>query len=590
MSDYIVSARKYRPSTFKTVVGQKHLTNTLKNAIERGQIAQAYLFCGPRGVGKTTCARIFAKTINCLNPRPDGEACGECESCVSVDRGNSYNVIELDAASNNSVNDIRSLTEDVQIPPQIGNYRVFIIDEVHMLSSSAFNAFLKTLEEPPKYAIFILATTEKHKVIPTILSRCQIYDFKRITTGDIVEQLQYVAGNEGVEASAEALNVIARKADGGMRDALSIFDQVVASTLGKVTYDAVLANLNVLDYDYYFKLVESFRAGDVASALLIYNQILERGFDNVFFINGLGSHIRDLLVAADTKTSTLLEVAEEVVEKYTAQARTLPLEWYYAALKIVNDTDFNYRTATNKQMLVELMLIRLCQLLNPPVPPFDRVDNEPPLKMPEKITGNIPVQSPTPATEKIKSQSNEGTGSDSVDSVKSINKMESASSMVSTSPKKEVTKDSKAKKTSGRMRLSDLEAEYEKKSEKKGDRRNAISDQALTKAWTDFINANKEKGILVSAMKESIPVKTGDDEYTVKVAHPAQQQAFLTNMKSLLASLRDSVENDFLSLKVEIDTTIEIKKPMPAKELFQDIVQNNKSIGEMARQLDVEII
>lgn len=590
MSDYIVSARKYRPSTFKTVVGQKHLTNTLKNAIERGQIAQAYLFCGPRGVGKTTCARIFAKTINCLNPGPDGEACGECESCVSVDRGNSYNVIELDAASNNSVNDIRSLTEDVQIPPQIGNYRVFIIDEVHMLSSSAFNAFLKTLEEPPKYAIFILATTEKHKVIPTILSRCQIYDFKRITTGDIVEQLQYVAGNEGVEASAEALNVIARKADGGMRDALSIFDQVVASTLGKVTYDAVLANLNVLDYDYYFKLVESFRAGDVASALLIYNQILERGFDNVFFINGLGSHIRDLLVAADTKTSTLLEVAEEVVEKYTAQARTLPPEWYYAALKIVNDTDFNYRTATNKQMLVELMLIRLCQLLNPPVPPFDRVDNEPPLKMPEKITGNIPVQSPSPATEEIKSQSNEGTGTDSVDSVKSINKMESPSSMVSTSPKKEVTKDSKAKKTSGRMRLSDLEAEYEKKSEKKGDRRNAISDQALTKAWTDFINANKEKGILVSAMKESIPVKTGDDEYTVKVAHPAQQQAFLTNMKSLLASLRDSVENDFLSLKVEIDTTIEIKKPMPAKELFQDIVQNNKSIGEMARQLDVEII
>ena len=293
MSDYIVSARKYRPSTFKSVVGQKTLTSTLKNAIDKKKIAQAYLFCGPRGVGKTSCARIFAKTINCLNPTADGEACGECESCRSIDQGNSFNVVELDAASNNSVQDIRDITNEVNVPPQIGDYRVFIIDEVHMLSSSAFNAFLKTLEEPPKYAVFILATTEKHKVIPTILSRCQIFDFKRITTADIVEHLQYVAQEENIEASAEALNVIARKADGGMRDALSIFDQVAASSMGHVTYQSALANLNVLDYDFYFRLVEAFKAGDVGSALLIFNDIQERGFDTLFFINGLASHIRD---------------------------------------------------------------------------------------------------------------------------------------------------------------------------------------------------------------------------------------------------------------------------------------------------------
>ena len=583
MSDYIVSARKYRPSTFKSVVGQKTLTSTLKNAIDKKKIAQAYLFCGPRGVGKTSCARIFAKTINCLNPTADREACGECESCRSIDQGNSFNVVELDAASNNSVQDIRDITNEVNVPPQIGDYRVFIIDEVHMLSSSAFNAFLKTLEEPPKYAVFILATTEKHKVIPTILSRCQIFDFKRITTADIVEHLQYVAQEENIEASAEALNVIARKADGGMRDALSIFDQVAASSMGHVTYQSALANLNVLDYDFYFRLVEAFRAGDVGSALLIFNDIQERGFDTLFFINGLASHIRDLMVAADSRTAKLLEVAEEVVEKYTAQATSLPLQWYFAALKIINDADFNYRTATNKQVLVELMLIRLCQLLNPPTPPFDRVDNEPPLQMPSPVSAPVVhAASEKPATQNI------------ADNKEAPARKEQPVQPEALKPKPAPTPEQPRaeKKAAGKksMRLSDLAAQYDNESDKRKDRRKPVVEEELEKAWIEFIMANQEKQILTGAMKESKPVKIADDEYRVMVAHPAQEQAFLTNLSKLLNFLRDRLENDFISIKIEIDTTSEIKKPMPPKELFQDIVKNNQSLGNLARMLDVEII
>ena len=372
-AQYLVSARKYRPSTFRSVVGQKALTATLKNAIDSRRLAQAYLFTGPRGVGKTSCARIFAKTINCLSPTPDGEACGVCESCRAIDQGNSFNLIELDAASNNSVDDIRSLNEQVYVPPQAGTYRVFIIDEVHMLSNAAFNAFLKTLEEPPRNVIFILATTEKHKVIPTILSRCQIYDFKRITIQDMVEHLAYVAQEEGIKAESAALGVIARKADGAMRDALSIFDQVAASCLGNITYQGTIENLNVLDYDYYFRLIDAFRTGDVPSALLIYQEIREKGFDSLFFLNGLAAHVRDLMVAADARTLPLLETAEDVAARYVEQARSLPLNWYYTAMKLLGDADLAYRTASSKRLLVELALIRLSQLLTPVQPPFDAV-------------------------------------------------------------------------------------------------------------------------------------------------------------------------------------------------------------------------
>ena len=362
MENYIVSARKYRPATFDSVVGQRALTTTLKNAISTGKLAHAYLFCGPRGVGKTTCARIFAKTINCLHPTADGEACNECESCKAFNEQRSYNIHELDAASNNSVDDIRQLVEQVRIPPQIGRYKVYIIDEVHMLSTSAFNAFLKTLEEPPHHAIFILATTEKHKILPTILSRCQIYDFNRIGVEDIVAHLAYVASKEGITAEPEALNVIALKADGGMRDALSIFDQVVSFTGGHITYQSAIENLNVLDYEYYFKMTSLCLENKIPGALLLLNEILNKGFDAGHFITGLSSHLRDLLVSKDTVTLPLLEVGASIRERYRAQAQQCPLPFLYQAMKLSNDCDLSYRTSKNKRLLVELTLIRIAQL------------------------------------------------------------------------------------------------------------------------------------------------------------------------------------------------------------------------------------
>ena len=362
MENYIVSARKYRPSTFESVVGQRALTTTLKNAIATQKLAHAYLFCGPRGVGKTTCARIFAKTINCMTPTADGEACNQCESCVAFNEQRSYNIHELDAASNNSVDDIRQLVEQVRIPPQIGKYKVYIIDEVHMLSASAFNAFLKTLEEPPRHAIFILATTEKHKILPTILSRCQIYDFNRISVEDTVNHLSYVASKEGITAEPEALNVIAMKADGGMRDALSIFDQVVSFTGGNITYKSVIDNLNVLDYEYYFRLTDCFLENKVSDALLLFNDILNKGFDGSHFITGLSSHFRDLLVGKDPVTLPLLEVGASIRQRYQEQAQKCPLPFLYRAMKLCNECDLNYRISKNKRLLVELTLIQVEQL------------------------------------------------------------------------------------------------------------------------------------------------------------------------------------------------------------------------------------
>ncbi len=364
MENYIVSARKYRPSTFESVVGQRALTTTLKNAIATGKLAHAYLFCGPRGVGKTTCARIFAKTINCMNPTAEGEACNACESCTAFNEQRSYNIHELDAASNNSVDDIRQLVEQVRIPPQIGKYKVYIIDEVHMLSASAFNAFLKTLEEPPRHAIFILATTEKHKILPTILSRCQIYDFSRIGVEDTVAHLAYVASKEGITAEPEALNVIALKADGGMRDALSIFDQVVSFTGGHISYQSVIENLNVLDYEYYFRLTDYFLQNKVSEAMLLLNDVLNKGFDASHFITGLSSHMRDLLVSKDASTLPLLEVGAGIRQRYQEQAQKCPLPFLYRAMKLCNDCDLSYRASKNKRLLVELTLIQVAQITN----------------------------------------------------------------------------------------------------------------------------------------------------------------------------------------------------------------------------------
>ncbi len=362
MEQFVVSARKYRPLTFESVVGQGNIGVTLKNAIQRGHLAHAYLFCGPRGVGKTTCARIFAKTINCLQPTADMEACGVCESCRSFAENRSYSIHELDAASNNSVDDIRVLTEQVRVPPQIGKYSVYIIDEVHMLSASAFNAFLKTLEEPPAHAIFILATTEKHKIIPTILSRCQIYDFSRITIPDMVKHLAYIAEKEGVKAEPAALNVIAQKADGAMRDALSIYDQVVAFCGDTITYSGVIENLNVLDYEYYFKLTEHFLGHRFADALLLFDEVLAKGFDAQHFIAGLSTHFRDLLVCKDARTIALLEVGETIGERYKTQAAATHPEFLFEALQLTNACEMGYKASGNPRLHIELTLVRLSNI------------------------------------------------------------------------------------------------------------------------------------------------------------------------------------------------------------------------------------
>lgn len=364
MENYIVSARKYRPATFNSVVGQGHITNTLKNAIKNGKLAQAFLFCGPRGVGKTTCARILAKTINCTNLTEDIEACNECESCKSFNDSASYNVFELDAASNNSVDDIRRLIEQVNIPPQGSRYKVYIIDEVHMLSTQAFNAFLKTLEEPPSYAKFILATTEKHKIIPTILSRCQIFDFKRISNEDIARHLQYVASQEGITASSDALHVIAQKSEGCLRDALSMFDQMVTfSGSREISYECCIENLNVLDYGYYFKFVDYFRSGDLTNTLLLYQKVLDKGFDNQHFITGLSEHLRNLMVSLDPQTTSLLEVSDKAKAKYAEQAQQCRLILLLKYLEISSEAELHYREALNKRLFIEVALMKMSQLV-----------------------------------------------------------------------------------------------------------------------------------------------------------------------------------------------------------------------------------
>lgn len=370
MADYIVSARKYRPSTFKTVVGQKALVQTLKNAIASGKLAHAYLFCGPRGVGKTTCARIFAKTINCEHRTADGEACNECESCQSFNEQRSYNVYELDAASNNSVDNIRELIDQVQIPPQIGKYKVFIIDEVHMLSTQAFNAFLKTLEEPPKHAIFVMCTTEKQKILPTILSRCQTYDFQRISSQDIVDQLSYIASQEQINAETQALQVIARKADGGMRDALSVFDQIASFTGGVITYQATIDNLNILDFELFFRITNAALQNNLPAALMMLDEVIRRGFDPQYFIGGWAGHLRDLMVAQDPATLQLIEAGPEVAQRYREQAAQCSPSFLYNAVLVANDCDFNYRNSRNKRLSVEIAIMRICQLTSPiPVGP-----------------------------------------------------------------------------------------------------------------------------------------------------------------------------------------------------------------------------
>lgn len=571
---YLVSARKYRPATFRSVVGQQNLTSTLKGAIESGRLAHAYLFCGSRGVGKTSCARIFARTINCLNPTPEGEACGECESCKSIDRGNSFNLIELDAASNNGVNDLRAVIDQVNVPPQVGKYRVFIIDEVHMLSSAAFNAFLKTLEEPPSYVIFILATTEKHKVLPTILSRCQIYDFKRITVDDMVDHLAYVAEQEGITADRKALGVIARKADGAMRDALSIFDQVVTSAHGNLTYEAVIENLNVLDYDYFFRLIDTFATGNAAEALLLYKEIRDRGFDSLFFINSLAQHVRDLMVAADPRTVGLLEVPEDVARRLIEQAKLLPIQWYYAAMKLLNDCDLNYRTSSNKQLLVELTLIRLCQLQSPAQPPFDMSDRT--------VALRNPSEQPRATVIAKTSHQKEGEGNEEIKTNSVEDKKENP-----VAPK---IQPQVLPKKGNRPRSFDINGGNRTKLNSLERKREDFTDARFMEVWNSYIETVPEQKILVSAMRSALPTRRDNLEFDVIVDHPAQVQAFELAMPKLLAYLRENLHNDFLSVKAIVNPEKEAPKYLSAEEFLKKTVSVNPQLGQFLKDMDIELV
>ena len=592
MENYIVSARKYRPSTFRSVVGQRALTTTLKHAIEQNKLAHAYLFCGPRGVGKTSCARIFAKTINCLHPTAEGEACNECESCRAFNEQRSYNIHELDAASNNSVDDIRTLIDQVRIPPPIGKYKVFIIDEVHMLTTAAFNAFLKTLEEPPHHALFILATTEKHKVLPTILSRCQIYDFNRISIADIVEHLTYVASCEGVETEPEALNVIAQKADGGMRDALSIFDQVVSFTNGHITYQAVIDNLNVLDYEYYFRLTEAILGGNVRAALLILNEILSKGFDGQNFITGLASHFRDLLVCRDEATLVLFEVGASIRERYKAMAKQCADQLLFRAIELANSCDLNYKVSRNKRLLLELTLIQLCQLtqveeskkkalIEPLAPTASAPATAPlPSAVSAQPTTPRPVTTTVPPTVQPPSQA--------------VPPTTSSRPVVTPTP----TAAPSEKRISRPMGLSLREM-------REGPSKPAMpsaptttvrenldtpfTEESLRTAWTQFAQSIEKEVHLKHTMLNCEPKLLDPHLFEVVVHNPAQQDELLQKTLSILSFIRKQLRNSHVQLRVRIEEGNKKQIAVTSAEKFALLLKINPALGKLKEEFDLKL-
>lgn len=568
MENYIVSARKYRPSTFQSVVGQKALTQTLKNAIDAGKLAHAYLFCGPRGVGKTSCARIFAKTINCLNPTSGGEACNECESCRAFNEQRSYNISELDAASNNSVDDIRLLVDQVRIPPQIGKYKVYIVDEVHMLSTAAFNAFLKTLEEPPHHAIFILATTEKHKILPTILSRCQVYDFQRITLNDITEHLQYVASQEGIQAEAEALSVIAQKADGGMRDALSIFDQIASFTAGNITYNAVIENLNVLDYEYYFRLTEAFLAGNVPTALLLYKDICDKGFESQHFVSGLSNHFRNLLVSKDAATLSLLEVGEQTAQRYGKQAAQCEATLLYKAMELSNRCDLDYRVSNNKRFLVELMLIQICQLSMPATPattqqqPLQSIRNQAPAR---------PAQQPAQTQTQVQAQNSvaQPTAQAYTPRPAAPRPVAPRGAMPTPSIRINATK-------------SKPVAEVEK-------RRTPFNEEALVAAWLKYADTVPDEVALFNTMQSHKPTLKGEIICKIEVESPIQQSLILVTKDALLDFLHNELHNDYIDIEIEIKISTERKVSYSTGEMLAAMKDDNPYLIKAVELLNLEL-
>ncbi len=584
MEKYLVSARKYRPSTFNSVVGQKSLTATLRNSIATDRLAHAYLFCGSRGVGKTSCARIFAKTINCTNRTPEGDACNECESCRAFNENRSLNIIELDAASNNSVDDIRALVDQVQIPPTAGRYRVFIVDEVHMLSTQAFNAFLKTLEEPPGYVVFILATTEKHKIIPTILSRCQIYDFNRITIQDMVDHLAYVASQEGIGVESAALNVIARKADGAMRDALSIFDQVAASSMGNITYQSTIENLNILDYEYYTRLLDAFLNQDVPQALLIYKEIREKGFDSLFFINGLASHLRDLMVARDPKTLCLLEASDEARQSMAQQAAKCSPQFFYKAMALCNDADLNYRTASNKQFLVELLLIKLCQLLSPS--PVDAGDGEGQLKKFTPVSATQqPIASQLVATPQAPAPQQQA----AVPAVAVATHI-AARSIPQPTPSQPAVlhKGLKTPKISLKGGLKNAEAAAQTAVQRQ-DRNNDFSDQAIDTAWETYITSHPTAHILTNTMRVARPKRVEGGRFVIMVENPGQVETMKNAMSDILAHLANQLFNDHITIDIAINEGEASPYVWNSHEVFAHMVQNSPNMRLFVERFELSL-
>ena len=608
MENFVVSARKYRPMTFDTVVGQGSITNTLKNAIRNNTLAQAFLFCGPRGVGKTTCARIMAKTINCLHPTENLEACNECESCRAFNNNASFNIYELDAASNNSVEDIRSLVDQVRIPPQIGQYKVYIIDEVHMLSAAAFNAFLKTLEEPPAYAKFILATTEKHKIIPTILSRCQIFDFKRITVDDIAKHLAFVAQSEGVNAEPEALNIIAQKADGALRDALSIFDQMVSFSGKNITYKDVIDNLNVLDYDYYFQIVDHILRGNTSDILLILNDIISKGFEPQHFVNGMGNHLRSLMVCKDPVTVQLLEVSEQLRKRYLTQSQACPMPFLIKALEINNQCDIDYRAANNKRLHLEIALLKMCalcsQALNMPsaqAQPVQMPQNRPAQTTNPTLSSGVSAlrqaQGSTSATAKVPEpavavnvpEPVEGPKPQQGQPVQTMNPQTSGGVSTGSTSNPTTQPVVRPRGTTSGLSVNKAMQQAEQKAEEKEETWDTpFTQEQLTTAWSDFINRYKhESASFAAALGKYTPKLIGSSEIHFSVdnllfEHDAQ------GMSALKHHLKNSLHNNQFQLKPEVMERPAEIEAYTDKDKFEKMVEERPFLRDLQTELKLE--
>ena len=594
MEEYIVSARKYRPISFDTVVGQQALTTTLKNAVKSGKLAHAYLFCGPRGVGKTTCARIFAKAINCLTPTADGEACGHCESCQAFNEQRSFNIFELDAASNNSVEHIKTLMEQTRIPPQVGKYKVFIIDEVHMLSTAAFNAFLKTLEEPPSHVIFILATTEKHKILPTILSRCQIYDFERMTVRNTINHLKSVAEKEGIQYEEQALAVIAEKADGGMRDALSIFDQAASFCQGNITYQKVIEDLNVLDSDNYFRIIELAIENKVSDIMVLLNQIINKGFDGGLLIGGLAKHVRNVLMAKDPQTLPLLEVSDQQRERYQQQAVKCETRFLYDALKLMNQCDINYRQSSNKRLLVELTLIEVAQITQPDEGP---ANGRRPRRLKSLFKQLVQQSQPQKAAPQVAAAETVAPASTSSQS-STTSTSGTSSSSTSSSPRPQLKKEvgfswnrlrekanpkSKMQIIPGTLNANDPNAKIK-------DEQQEFTQQELELQWMMMCNRMPQKlSGIATRMKNMNPTIKEMPHLEVVVENQIAYDQMTEIKGSIVNTLKIYLHNNAITLDMRIAEHQEKVRILTRREQFQLMEKENPSIAKLREILDLEL-